>query len=460
MNPITRFVEQELAGWGRYPRGVARVYRPEKVGAAVEIAGRAGSLSRLGRGLGRSYGDAALNSGNEVIVSRRLDRFLNFDPASGALTCEAGVSLADVINVFLPKGWFLPVTPGTRHASVGGVVAADVHGKNHHLEGSFSNHLDWIELALADGSVARCSQRENPDLFWATVGGMGLTGLILAARFRLKPVETAFLRVDCHRSPELDETMRLMVEEDHNYLYSVAWIDCLASGRSLGRSVLMRGNPCRLDELDSKRRRSPREDVSAKLFNFPVDLPGFVLNRFSIRALNGCYYRLFRKGRSTKIQSFAPFFYPLDVVGSWNRAYGKRGFVQYQCAFPPDTSSSALRRMLERISAARRGSFLAVLKRLGPETGLLSFPMPGFTLALDFPMVGPDLLAFLDELDEIVLQYRGRVYLAKDARLSPRSFRRMYPRFPAWLEIKRRVDPESRFASDLSRRLRLHEETA
>ncbi len=455
---MPRFIEQELSGWGRYPRSLARVYRPERIGAAREIAGRTGPLSRLGRGLGRGYGDAGLNAGNEVIVSHRLNRFLDFDPATGDLTCEAGVSLAEIIEVFLPRGWFLPVTPGTRHATVAGCVAADVHGKNHHLEGSLSNHLQWVELALADGSLARCSKHENSELFWATVGGMGLTGLILSARLRLKPVETAFLRVDRHRSPELDETMRLMVEEDHNYLYSVAWIDCLAGGRALGRSVLFRGNHCRLGELDSTLRRSPLKSAPGKLFDLPVDLPSFVLNRLSIRLLNGFHYRLFKKGRTTKIQSFAPFFYPLDTVGSWNRAYGKRGFVQYQCVLPPETSAAALRQLLERISATGRGSFLAVLKRFGPESGLLSFPMPGFTLALDFPMEGPPLLAFLEELDQIVLHHQGRVYLAKDARLSPRSFRLMYPRFPDWLEIKRRVDPENRFASDLSRRLRLHEE--
>jgi decaprenylphospho-beta-D-ribofuranose 2-oxidase len=331
-----------------------------------------------------------------------------------------------------------------------------VHGKNHHVDGSFSNHLQWIDLLLADKSIVRCSAEENSDLFWATVGGMGLTGVILRASLQLRPVETSYLRVDYLRTDGLAETMRHLEQEDHKYSYSVAWVDCLAAGNSMGRSVLMRGNHCTVDDLHAAVKRKPLLVKDRVLFSMPLDLPGFVLNPLTIRCMNACYYRLFDKGHSSKIEHYDPFFYPLDAISAWNRAYGKRGFLQYQCAFPPETAAAGLAEVLGRISKSGNGSFLAVLKRFGRETGLLSFPMPGFTLALDFPMKGAATLDFQDELDRAVLRHQGRLYLAKDARMSPETFRRMYPRLPQWQRIKREIDPDNLFSSDLSRRLELN----
>ncbi len=449
------YLEKELTGWGRYPRSVARVYRPDKAGQIDAILGSEPD-GILARGRGRSYGDAALNSNGGVLLTERLDRFLDFDPETGRLTCEAGVGLDEILRVCLPRGWFLPVTPGTKFVSIGGAVACDVHGKNHHRHGSLGRHLDWLELRLADGSVVRCSPDENADLFRATVGGLGLTGIILAVRLRMRRVETAYLAVDYYRSRQLEETMRLLEEEDDRYTYSVAWVDCLASGKNLGRSVLIRGDHCPLSELPERCRSRPLEVRDRKLGALPFEMPGFLLNRFSIRCLNGFYYRRFREGRSTRIEHYDPFFYPLDVLHHWNRAYGRRGFLQYQCCFPGETSADAMQAILERVSSSGQGSFLAVLKRFGDEdAGFLSFPRPGYTLALDFPMRGERVLALLEELDGMVVRWGGRVYLAKDARLSRENFERMYPDLDEWREIRRRVDPEGRFSSDLARRLGL-----
>lgn len=456
---MAAFVEKELEGWGRYPRSVCKVHRAEKIAHAVDFVRSPGPRTRLARGLGRSYGDAALNASNDVLLTERLDRFLSFDEENGLLVCEAGVSLLEIIHVCLPHGWFLPVTPGTKFAGVGGAVACDVHGKNHHKDGSLSQHVEWLELLLADGSRVRCSPSENSRLFWATAGGLGMTGIILEVGLRLRKVDSAFLKVDYCRSADLQQTMQLLEEEDAAYTYSVAWVDCMAGGRSLGRSVLMRANHCRATDLSPQLQKDPLSVRERSLLSVPFDLPGFFLNRFSIRGLNAVYYRSFKRGRSSRLEHYNPFFYPLDIVRSWNRAYGKRGFLQYQCVFPADSSEVGLEETLSKISASGNGSFLAVLKRFGPETGLISFPRAGYTLALDFPMRGEPMLAFLSELDEIVLRLGGRVYLAKDARLTAASFRRMYPRFPEWLAVKRQVDPGNRFASDLSRRLNLHGES-
>ncbi len=451
------FVESKLEGWGRYPRSIGFVYRPEKISLVSDLVQSRDQSSLIARGLGRSYGDAALNAERGVLLTERLNCFLDFDPSSGKLTCEAGVTFPEILRVGLPQGWFPPVTPGTKYASIGGAIAADVHGKNHHVDGSFSNHVHWVDVLLADGSVVRCSNDENSELFWATAGGMGLTGVILRASLQLRPVETSYVEVDYFRTGSLEETMELLEKEDQYYSYSVAWIDCLAGGRSMGRSVLMRGNHCRKQDLPTKLAEEPLLVRDRTLVSLPVDLPGFVLNPLTIRCMNTLYYYLFDKGKSARIEHYDSFFYPLDAIGRWNRAYGKRGFLQYQCAFPPETSRAGLSELLGLISQSGNGSFLAVLKRFGEETGLISFPRPGFTLALDFPMRGESTLAFQDQLDQVVLKHGGRLYLAKDGRMSAETFRQMVPKLPEWLKIKSEVDPEGVFSSDLSRRLELDE---
>ncbi|MCL6576965.1 FAD-binding oxidoreductase [Kyrpidia sp.] len=450
-------MEVSLSGWGRYPVQRCRVYRPESLRALKEVVVSGEERSVLARGLGRAYGDAALNEGAGVILQTRRNRFLNFDEAAGVLRCEAGVSLAEILDVFVPRGYFLPVTPGTKFVTLGGAIASDVHGKNHHKDGSISNFILDFDLLTADGEIVRCTPRENADLFWATVGGMGLTGVILRASLRLVPISSSYLRVDYFKAKNIDEAFEVFEATDEQYQYSVAWIDCLAGGRSLGRSVLMRGNHVPAEALPEKLRGEPLATGKKGKLAVPFDFPSVTLNYVSIRAFNALYYRV-SKGTPGVVVHYDPFFYPLDSVLHWNRLYGRRGFLQYQVVFPFETSREGLIALLERLAKDRRSSFLAVLKRFGAEgPGLLSFPRPGYTLALDIPFRDAGLFGFLREMDEWVLRMGGRVYLTKDAELAPEIFEAMYPRLGQFREVKGRIDPENRFSSSLARRLRVVE---
>lgn len=450
-------MEVSLSGWGRYPVQRCRVYRPESLRALKEVVVSGEERSVLARGLGRAYGDAALNEGAGVILQTRRNRFLNFDEAAGVLRCEAGVSLAEILDVFVPRGYFLPVTPGTKFVTLGGAIASDVHGKNHHKDGSISNFILDFDLLTADGEIVRCTPRENADLFWATVGGMGLTGVILRASLRLVPISSSYLRVDYFKARNIDEAFEVFEATDEQYQYSVAWIDCLAGGRSLGRSVLMRGNHVPAEALPEKLRGEPLATGKKGKLVVPFDFPSVTLNYASIRAFNALYYRV-SKGTPGVVVHYDPFFYPLDSVLHWNRLYGRRGFLQYQVVFPFETSREGLIALLERLAKDRRSSFLAVLKRFGAEgPGLLSFPRPGYTLALDIPFRDAGLFDFLREMDEWVLRMGGRVYLTKDAELAPEIFEAMYPRLGQFREVKGRIDPENRFSSSLARRLHVVE---
>lgn len=441
-------VRRTVSGWGRYPAASTDLYRPERAAAIEELVRGLGSV--IPRGLGRSYGDAAVNGAGATVLCERLNRFLDFDPATGVLECEGGVTVEEVLAHFVPRGFFPPVTPGTKFVTLGGALACDVHGKNHHHEGAISRHVLDFHLVVPSGERLRCSREENPELFWATLGGMGLTGFISQLRLRLRPMESEYVLVDYDRAPHLDRALRLFDETDDRYAYSVAWIDCSARGGSLGRSVLMRGNPA--PASTARNGSSPRRGLGV-----PADLPGFVLNPLTIRAFNSVYYHRHPKRAREVPVHFEPFFYPLDSIRDWNRIYGRRGFVQYQFVLPHEGGREGLIRVLDAVLASGFGSFLAVLKRFGGDGPgrMLSFPSPGYTLALDFPYRGPDLLRLLDRLDEVVIEHGGRVYLAKDARLRPEAFRAMYPELPRWLGVKRRVDPENRFSSDLSRRLEI-----
>lgn len=440
-----------LSGWGRFPVETCRVFRPEKRASLAAIVASGAEPSFIARGLGRSYGDSALNHGGGVLCVERLNRLIAFDSTTGVLECESGVTFAEILDCFLPRGFFLPVTPGTKFVTLGGAIAHDVHGKNHHRAGAFSSFVLDFRLLTAQGDVLTCSREQNPDVFWATVGGAGLTGVLVSARIRLQPVETAFVSVDFVRASRLEEAIAAMEESDHLYEFSVAWIDCLARENARGRSILMRANPARKsdlpprsgDPLSSRRRRERR---------LPFDLPSGLLNVFSLRAFNALFYGLHHtaSGRLADIDSF---FYPLDSLRDWNRMYGRRGFVQYQVAFPAETGKRALAEVLERVSRSGRASFLGVLKRFGPSSpGLLSFPMPGYTLALDLP-VGEGLVPLLKELDELVVESGGRVYLAKDAVTTAETFAAMYPRLPEFQAVKARLDPKNLFSSSLARRV-------
>lgn len=444
----------DLAGWGNFPVHSAATYRPERTREAVEVLTGAAESSVISRGLGRSYGDACLNEGGAVLLHTRLNRFLHFDPATALLTAEAGVSLEDVLNCFVPRGLFLPVTPGTKFVTLGGAIAADVHGKNHHKDGSIGKFVTRIALCLADGRQVECSPDDNAELFWATVGGMGLTGVILNATLRLIPISTAYISVDYTRAANLDEALRLFGAGDEAYQYSVAWIDCLKSGESLGRSVLIRGNHARVEELPENLRGSPLVLRPKRKKSIPFNMPGFVLNSWSVKAFNALFYKR-HKDKHTVVD-YDTFFYPLDGVLHWNRMYGRRGFVQYQALFPHESARAGLVELLEALSASKRASFLAVLKTMGKgNSGMLSFPFEGQTLALDIPNTGPDLLEFLNKLDEIVLRHNGRIYLAKDARMSADTVARMYPRLADFRALKSKIDPAGRLQSSQSRRLNL-----
>lgn len=427
------------ASWGRYPKAIpAMVYSPHWTD---ELFPKDAHFL-LPYGNGRSYGDSCLNDGGALLDMRGLDRFLSFDHSTGILRCEAGVLLADILALVVPMGWFLPVTPGTRFVTVGGAIANDVHGKNHHRAGTFGQHVQRLALRRSDQGVILCSVTENADLFHATIAGLGLTGAILWAEIQLRPIANAAMDTETVRFSNLDAFFDLSGESDRDYEYTVAWIDCLAQGKSLGRGLFMRGNHA-----------TPQEKLPAppgKTRGFPVDMPFPLVNVWSLRAFNSLYYRKqFAKMRRT-MTHYEPFFYPLDGVLHWNRLYGRRGFLQYQCVVPPESAKESIRALLEIIATTRSGSFLAVLKVFGNRfsPGLLSFPRPGTTLALDFPNQGQHTLELLDQLDTIVASAGGAVYPAKDARMSGEHFRQYFPR---WEEFQRYIDP--RFSSSFWRRV-------
>ncbi|MET9113445.1 FAD-binding oxidoreductase [Streptomyces longwoodensis] len=444
-----------VTGWGRTAPSVARLIRPRTYEEAVAAVRTCGVRGGIPRGLGRAYGDAAQNAGGAVFDMTGLDRVHAIDADGGTVLCGAGVSLHRLMEVLLPLGWFVPVTPGTRYVTVGGAIGADIHGKNHHGSGSFSRHVLALELLTADGTVH--AVRPGTDLFDATAGGMGLTGVILTATLQLQPVQTSLMSVDTERATDLDDLMARLTTGDDHYRYSVAWIDLLARGAATGRAVLTRGDHAPVEALPagSRARRDPLAFRPGRLPAAPRHLPGGLLTRRSVGAFNELWYRRAPRLRRGELQTIAAFFHPLDGVPHWNRIYGRGGFVQYQFVVGYG-QEDALRRIVDRIAARRCPSFLAVLKRFGDaDPGWLSFPRPGWTLALDVPAALPGLGAFLDELDEQVAAAGGRVYLAKDSRLRPELLAAMYPRLDDFRALRAELDPRGVFVSDLARRLSL-----
>ena len=452
-----------LHGWGRTAPSLARVLAPhdsEQVAAAVTAAGPRGVIAR---GLGRSYGDPAQNAGGTVLDMTGLAMIHEIDVEHARVVVDAGVSLDTLMRAALPHGLWLPVLPGTRQVTVGGAIGADIHGKAHHVVGSFGSHVESLDLVTADGrlrtltpgTVTPEGTPEDPDaeLFWATVAGMGLTGVITKATLRLHRVETAYFTVDTEQIDNLDELMGRQTEGDERYAESVSWFDAVTTGKHFGRGLLMRANHSRLSELPVKLRSDPLRFDAPQLLTVPDVFPSGLLNRFTGKLFSEAWYRR-SPTRYGAIQNITQFLHPLDVLGEWNRGYGPRGFLQYQFVVPPERGD-VVRTVLERMTAAGQVSALNVLKRFGEgNRAPLSFPKPGWTLCVDIP-INDGVGRLCDELDAIVLDAGGRHYLAKESRTTPAAIRRGYPRLDEWRKVRDAVDPYGVFVSDMARRLQL-----
>ena len=434
-------MQQYYQSWGRYPRANHEIRRIDWRSNLLPVD-PPNEKSFLPFGNGRSYGDSCLNDGGVLLATRNLDRFISFDVDNGVLRCEAGVLLSDLLSLIIPKGWFLPVTPGTQFITIGGAIANDVHGKNHHRAGSFGCHVRQFELLRSDGERLKCSPDENAEWFKATVGGLGLTGMITWAEIQLKRVFGPWIEAQSIRFRNLDEFFDVSFGSDQSYEYTVAWVDCMAKGKEAGRGIFLRGNHA----ISSPSCTGP---IGSSIRRVPFDLPSGLLNRYSIRIFNSLYYHSV-KWNAPRVIHFEPFFYPLDAIQDWNKAYGRKGFLQYQCVVPLENGRCVIKNILDQTSRLGEGSLLTVLKIFGDRQspGLMSFPRKGITLALDFPNHGLRTLALLDAIDEMVQQAGGAVYPAKDARMSPQHFQRY---FPQWKAFSVYIDP--RFSSSLWRRV-------
>jgi decaprenylphospho-beta-D-ribofuranose 2-oxidase len=437
-----------ISGWGRYPIIETDLFTPRTPEAARIATSRI--QGGIARGNGRAYGDAGIGA-RQTIQMGTLNRMRAFDAQTGLVTAEAGLLLADLIAVFLPRGFFPAVVPGTKYVTIGGAIAADVHGKNHHRDGGFGDHVESLVLATADGDLIRASRAENPDIFAATIGGMGLTGTIMEATLRLRSVETGWMLQRTIVARDLAAAIAALAEGDHA-TYSVAWIDCVEK-RALGRSLVFLGEHAVRADLSGAAAANPFPPIGTAGLVVPLDFPAIAINRWTVGALNSMYFHLgARRSGTPFLVPTDSYFFPLDSVGAWNRIYGQQGFVQHQCVLPTAGAPALLAEMLSRIAVRGDSSFLTVLKKLGPSSGTLSFPSPGYTLALDLPL-RPGVLNFLDELDRIVVAGRGRLYLAKDARQSRATFEAGYPGLQRFRDMRRLVDPTSRIQSQLSERL-------
>jgi decaprenylphospho-beta-D-ribofuranose 2-oxidase len=442
-----------LSGWGRTAPTGALLDRPASAEEVAAIVG-APARGRLARGLGRCYGDAAQSAGGRVISMLDLAD-IDLDEQAGTAVVGAGCSIDELLRVVVPRGWFVPVTPGTRFVTIGGAIAADVHGKNHHVDGAFGRHVRWLELVDATGAVRRLSPSDDPDAFWATVGGLGLTGVITRAEITLRRIGSSWMRVTTARAGNLEQLMQGLRDHDRQHRYTVAWIDVISRGRALGRGVITSGDHAAAADVGPAVAARPCAYGPRAGLTMPP-LPMSAVNPASVRAFNEVWFRKAPVHEDGALQRLQAFFHPLDGVRAWNRAYGPHGFVQYQFVVP-DGREDVVESAVTSLQRAGAPSFLAVLKRFG-EAGPapLSFPRPGWTLAMDLPVRDDDrLAAVLDELDEQVVDAGGAVYLVKDSRCRPELVARMYPRLDAWREVRERLDPQRRFASDLSRRLGL-----
>ena len=430
-----------IHGWGRYPVVESEIRLPQTSKDCLDLINETQSF--IPRGLGRSYGDSA-NSAN-VIQSSYLDHYIQFDDEGGLLVCQSGVSIQEILKLIIPKGWFIPVTPGTSYVTIGGAIASDVHGKNHHMSGAFSDHIVSFDLMLGTGELVNVTRTGMPDLFHATCGGMGLTGMILSATIQLKPIQSSNIIQTTIKANCLEEIC-FQFEENSQSTYSVAWIDCLAKGKNLGRSLLMIGEHAQdgVLNLDEK-----------KPLNVPIDLPSSILNQYTIKAFNSLYFHKAMAQKQVTTLAYKPYFYPLDSLSNWNRLYGKNGFIQYQFVLPKEIGVQGLEKILNTIANSGKGSFLAVLKVFGPENkNYLSFPQQGYTLALDFK-ISMEVIQLIERLDAMVVDLGGRIYLAKDALMSEALFKKTYPKWEQFQEVRSKYGALGKFSSDQSKRLGL-----
>lgn len=426
----TALRNERYLSWGRYPKVAHRhVHQPAWNDQVPDILKSAASHVLLPFGFGRSYGDSCLNAERELVACRRLNRILGFDESTGIVRCESGVTLSDIIDVFLPRGWFLPVTPGTRFVTIGGAIANDVHGKNHHCAGTFGAYIHQLGLHRSADGLVRCSAQENSEMFRATIGGLGLTGVIAWADLQLRPVPGPWIDVELIPFRSLRTFVDLSRESDGRFEYTVAWLDCFAGKNT--RGVFFRGNHSSTSGKKFHPKRGPR---------LPFALPAWILNRYAVKAFNALYYHVHALSQRAAVVGYDSFFYPLDSISQWNLLYGKQGFLQYQCVIP-ETNLAAFEELLDLIRRSGMGSFLGVLKQFGTASaaGMLSFPRPGLTLALDFAMRGDRTLRLLDSLDKVVLENGGALYPAKDARMGPALFEASFPR---WRSFVPYIDPK------------------
>ena len=441
-------MKKNIANWGNYPA----IESDEK---SFTFDNQLQELFKneqqfIARGNGRCYGDASLA---EVTISTlKYDHVLSFDVDNGVFECQSGITLDQVLEVIVPKGWFLPVTPGTKFITVGGAVASDVHGKNHHVDGCFSHHVTEMDIVVGSGETVTCTPTMHADLFEATCGGMGLTGVITRVKFSLKKIETAYIKQKQIKAENLEELIRLFDEYKH-YTYSVAWVDCLKKGKQFGRSILMLGEHAKMEDLNEKQKKSPLRLHPKKQIALPFNLPSWALNNLTVKTFNFLFYGKNLKKEIDNVISYEPFFYPLDIVLHWNRMYGKKGFVQYQFVMPLEAKEGLIE-IMNTIGASGMGSFLTVLKVFGKQDSLISFPKEGYTLAMDFA-VRKGLMEFLDKLDEIVLKYGGRLYMSKDARMKPSALQAGYPKLEEFKTIVRKYNGQNKFSSLQSDRLLL-----
>jgi len=439
----------KLSGWGKYPKIDSKISSPSNVEELIKLVKKGNAIAR---GNGRAYGDSAISLENTIHM-KNFNKIISFESSSGKLIVESGVLLKDILENYIPKGWFPFVTPGSKFVTVGGMIAANVHGKNHHKEGSFSDYVDWIELLDKSGNIIRSSRDENSEIFDWTNGGMGLTGIIIRASIRLRPIESAWIKQKTLVANNLDEAFDIF-ENSLDSTYSVGWIDCLQREKNIGRSIIMLGEHASIKDLPEKKSIFPFKIPIKKRRRIKINFPSWILNRWSNKIFNSFYFWYNKNQEKNKIIDWDSFFYPLDSILEWNKIYGRKGFAQFQCVIPYENSKKALREILEKIENSKIGSFLAVIKRFGEQKSKFSFPMKGYTLALDFP-VNNKTLELMNDLDKITIKYYGRLYLAKDSRMSKETLYKTDKRSESFQLFRKKQVSSNIFTSAQSKRLGL-----